>query len=810
MKRGLIILSAWIMTFFAPHSALYGQRKVSTLSMGWRFHAGQADHAYLPGFDDSGWEKVRVPHDWAIGGPFIKEGDGNTGKLPWKGEGWYRLHFNHRDTGKNVYLIFDGVMAFPKVYLNGQEAGSWDYGYNSFYLDITPWIKEGENLLAVHADTRKHDSRWYPGAGIYRKVQLVTVDPVHIAPWGTWILTPVVNEGYATVRIRSRIENRSGSEKPVSVIHEIFNRHGMVVATDTQKISVLPGKNSLAESNLTIFRPERWDINNPVRYAVRTTVLNGRKITDRTTTPFGVRTMRFTADHGFYLNGRRVQLHGVNLHHDQGPLGAAFHGAALERQLRIMQSMGVNAIRSSHNIPPPELAELCDSLGLLLFAEAFDKYDAKADILPETDFEEFALRNVKNFVMRDRNHPSIMIWSVGNEIRDVQANLNGGFRKLEIMVNAFRRYDPTRPVTMACDMRNTAVLRHFDDYDVHSWNYGRRYDLARQIEPNKAVIVSESGSTVSTRGYYEVPLPERQTDFSGALQVSSYDLNAPAWADLPDESFLWEQEEPYIAGEFVWTGFDYLGEPTPYNNAWARAHGLSDSAASRSSYFGIVDLCGIPKDRYYLYKSYWKPEETTVHILPHWNWEGHDGDTIPVFVYTNGDCAELYLNGRSLGKQCKIPDAEDPLLRTRLMWKNVRYSPGTLKAVAYREGRIIGTNTVKTAGPAKQLKATPNRMTLKATGEDLSFILLETFDARGNPCPRDNRQVQVSVSGPATLAGVGNGNPQSMEPFQSDRVSLFYGKAMIIIRSGTTPGNVTVTVRPDGLPIEKVRIKIIP
>jgi beta-galactosidase len=777
-------------------------REVVTLTSGWKFGKGHHEDAAQIDFDDSQWQDVSVPHDWAIAGPFIVDGDGNTGKLPWKGEGWYRRKLANTDfSGKTVYLLCDGIMAFPEVFINGELAGKWDYGYNSFYLDITKFLRaDKDNVIAIHADTRNHDSRWYPGAGIYRKVQLIAVNPVHVAIWGTFVTTPIVKPHYADIRIRTPIQNNSGdSTQEIQVENIILNPAGKELARKANKAAIPSGQSRDFEANIPLTNPQRWDIDHPVLYQVKTVVSVGDEIVDTHYTSFGVRTIRFTANDGFYLNDRRVQLKGVNLHHDHGPLGAAFYPRAMERQLEIMKAMGVNAIRNSHNVAAPELLELCDKMGLLVFNEAFDKYDKKADITEETDFEDFAHRNIRNFVMRDRNHPSVFLWSVGNEIGDVQFNINGGFHRLHTMLNYVRKYDPTRPTTLVCDNRESAKLRHFDYYDVHTWNYGRRYDLARQMEPDKSVIVSESASTVSTRGFYELPLPEKKTDFTTSLQVSSYDLNAPDWAEIADDDFMWQQNEEYIAGEFVWTGFDYLGEPTPYNNDWAKAHGMTDENASRSSYFGIVDLCGIPKDRYYLYKSHWKPDETTVHILPHWNWPDKTGQKIPVFVYTNGDCAELFLNGQSLGVKCKNPRSSKSVERFRLMWEDVVYQPGELKGVAYKEGAVIGENVMKTAGEPHQIRLTPDRKTISADGQDLSYVLIEAFDKNGNPCPLAENEIQLSVEGAARIAGVGNGNPQSFDAFQSNRVRLFYGKAMLILGSLDTKTSVKVTAISEGL-----------
>jgi beta-galactosidase len=799
-----------ILLFIVIASASYS-REIVTLSSGWKFSKGHYEDAFLPGFDDSKWKTVSVPHDWAISGPFIEDGDGNTGKLPWKGEGWYRTYvlIPEKNKGKCIYLLFDGVMSSPEIYINGKLAGTWDYGYNSFFLDITPYILFSEkNTIAVHADTRNHDSRWYPGAGIFRKIQMIITDPVHTAIWGTHITTPVVETDHSEVRIVSTVINETDNDqKKVHVENVIFSPSGAEVARKSVNCLITRSMSKEIEILFRLDNPEKWDIGKGALYSVKTIVTGLKNSADTTISTFGIRTIRFTADDGLYLNGRRVQLKGVNLHHDLGPLGAAFNLRAMERQLELLQAMGCNAIRTSHNVAAPEVLELCDRMGILVFDEIFDKYDAKADINEKTGFDEFAHRNVGNFIVRDRNHPSVFIWSVGNEMGDVQTDVNGGFDKLKTMIRYVHQYDTTRPVTMVCDNRNSAEKRHFDFYDVHCWNYGRRYDLARQLEPSKSVIISESASTVSTRGFYELPLPEKKTDFTRSLQVSSYDLNAPWWAEIADDDFMWQEQEPYIAGEFAWTGFDYLGEPTPYTNEWAEKLGLPDRVASHSSYFGILDLCGIPKDRYYLYKSHWKPDETTVHILPHWNWQGKERQKIPVFVYTNGDCAELYLNGKSLGKKCKNPESLVSTERYRLMWTDVVYEPGEVKAVAYKEGRVLGENAIKTAGAPARLKLTPDRKIIRADGSDLSYILIEAIDKEGTPCPLADNQVFLHSDGPGKIAGVGNGNPQSYEPMQGSRIRLFYGKAMVIIQSGQTAGNIRIDAIANGLQTDFAVIK---
>jgi beta-galactosidase len=799
MKYWIICLAVALNILPRP---IYSQvREISLLKSGWKFHLGPNAQAMQADFDDSGWQSVRIPHDWAIEQDFIRNGDGNTGKLPWKGEGWYRktIEIPAEDRDKTFYLLCDGIMAFPKIFINGELAGQWDYGYNSFYIDISKFLKIGEeNLLAIHADTRNHDSRWYPGAGIFRKIQLIRVNPVHIDIWGQQITTPIVKPNYTDVHIKTKIQNSGKYSGDISIQYSILNPFGNEVFRKTATLQ-LSAKTSTASETLTLANPLRWDIQHPHLYQLVTKIFKAEEIIDSTLESFGIRTTRFTADHGFYLNDRRVQLKGVNLHHDHGPLGAAFNTRAMERQLEIMQEMGANAVRNSHNTAAPELLELCDRMGILVFNEIFDKYDAKADIADTTDFDRFAERNIRNFVCRDRNHPSIFLWSVGNEIGDVQWNIDGGFNKLQTMVNYVRKYDLSRPVTLVCDSEKSAALRHFDYYDVHNWNYGRRYKLARQLEPNKAVIISESASTLSTRGFYEFPLPEKKTDFTRSLQVSSYDLNAPYWAEVADDDFMWQEEEEYVAGEFVWTGFDYLGEPAPYNNQWMKENGFEDYHASRSSYFGIVDLCGIPKDRYYLYKSYWKQDENIIHILPHWNWPGRIGKTVPVFVYTNADAAELFLNGESQGLRRKKPKASESTDRFRLMWKDISYQPGELKVVAYKNGMKIGEKKMLTTGKASSISLSPDRTVIKADYEDLTYILVEAVDENGLPHPLADDELQITVEGPGVLVGVCNGNPQSLNPFKSDSVPLFYGKAMLLVQATDQPGQIKVDVQSSKL-----------
>ncbi len=783
-------------------------RRVDHFNLDWKFTKGAQVGAETAAFDDSTWEAVRLPHDWGIQGPYDIQGEPRSGKLPWRGEGWYRKSFSlpATDAGKRVYLDFDGVMAMPTVYINGQKAGGWDYGYVSFRVDATDHVRPGQaNVVAVHVDTRQHASRWYPGAGIYRNVRLVVQEPVHVAHWGVFVTTPEATADNATVHVETTVDNHSPTTLQAGFETILRNPEGKEVANGKISIDVPANGSKPGLVTFTIPKPSLWDVESPQRYTAVTRVFVGDRLTDVTETPFGIRSFQFTVDDGFHLNGRRVQLKGVNLHSDFGPLGVAFNTRAAQRQLQIMQDMGVNAVRTSHNPHASEFLDLCDRMGILVWNEVFDKWCATSTIPEGVSIPDHGKKQITNFILRDRNHPCVVVWSVGNEISPLErGTYPDAAGLLKTMVGFVKAIDTTRPVGLGQCEPESARSPIQGALDVAGWNYAARYTLSRELWPKLPIVYSESASALSTRGYYDdFPLPRKKDVFPATARTSSYDHNSAWYSDPADVEFALMEKDRFVAGEFVWTGFDYIGEPNPFiaeGRGAFSARKLSKAEESRISSFGIVDLVGIPKDRYYLYRSHWAPEKKTIHILPHWNWPDRIGKNTPVYVYTNGDSAELFLNGTSLGRRTKDPKAEAVRDRYALRWLDVPYQPGELKAVAYQNGRELGTATVRTAGEPVTLRLTPDRTTLKADGEDLSFVLVEAVDKDGNLCPLAMNEVKFDLKGPATIAGVGNGDHHFPAEFVSDRVTLFYGKAMLIVRTNDDAYGISkLTATSEGL-----------
>jgi len=792
-------------------SASDDPRHVVLLDSGWRFTRSDPEAAADASLDDSDWERVRVPHDWAITGPFDRENDlqiamiwedgerkpsehtGRTGGLPHVGLGWYRKTFTAPDgsEGKRFFVEFDGVMSHSTVYVNGQEVGSWPYGYASFCFEITDHVRlDGENVLAVRVDNPPSASRWYPGAGIYRNVRLTIVNPVHVAHWGTYITyinAPDVVGDEATVTVRTEVVNQGDGPSEVELTTEIVDPADRQVGTVSSTHTVSEAE--CVEHTVRVRDARRWDVDDPqLHQAASKLVVNG-EVVDRYVTPFGVREIAFDANDGFSLNGRRLQLKGVCLHHDLGPLGAAVSRRAIERQLEMLKEMGCNAIRTSHNPPAPELLELCDTMGFVVIDEAFDEWKSgKCENGYHTLFDEWAEKDLVAMIRRDRNHPCIIMWSIGNEIGEQRAE--GGAEVAQFLTDICHREDPTRPVTAALNQSDDAIKNGLADVvDVPGWNYKcQMYQKYREEHPEWVQYGSETESCVSSRGEYYFPVAEEKDVRRETLQVTSYDVADPGWGYPPDYEFKALEECPSMLGEFVWTGFDYLGEPTPYKEEWP----------SRSSYFGIIDLCGLPKDRYYLYQSHWSDREV-LHLLPHWNWEGREGETTPVHCYTSYDSAELFLNGRSLGVRKKDP--EGVYERYRLIWEDVRYEPGELKVVALDDaGRPAAEKLIRTAGAPARIELAPDRREIQANGADLSFITVRITDEDGNVCPVADNLVRFELEGPGEIVAVGNGNAASTEPFVADYRKAFHGLCVVIVRS-TEEGEGEVRVRAvsDGL-----------
>jgi beta-galactosidase len=779
-----------------------------------------------PLFDDQNWRKLDLPHDWGIEGPFKQEYPGETGKLPWWGVAWYRKHFTvpAADEGKQVYLDVDGAMAYSTVWLNGQCIGGWPYGYASWRVDLTPHLKFGaENVIAIRLDNPPDSSRWYPGGGIYRNVWLVKTSAVHVAHWGTYLTTPEVSAERATVDLNVSVENDAKSESAVSLATAIYalDANGVksaemaAIAMPAAPTKIAAGQRAAINQSFVVKAPKLWSTHTPNRYVAVTSVNVDGKTVDVYETPFGIRTITFDANQGFLLNGERVALQGVCDHHDLGALGSAINVRGLERQLEMLRDMGCNAFRTSHNPPAPELLDLCDRMGFLVLDEAFDMWHtAKKPNDYHLLYPDWHEQDIRAYVRRDRNHPSIILWSIGNEVREQGAPDGPEFTvHLSKLVH---EEDPTRLTVSACNNANAGFNGFQNGLGVMGFNYGARnaantYEKFHTTSPQKPVIGSETSSAVSSRGEYFFPVSNDKLEGRADFQVSSYDLYGPRWALIPDVEFKTQDEHPFIGGEFVWTGFDYLGEPTPYNNDSTNLLNFTDPAQqaqiakelgelkkirvpSRSSYFGIIDLAGFKKDRFYLYQAHWRPDFPMAHLLPHWTWPDRVGQVTPVHVYTSGDEAELFLNGQSLGRKKKGQ------YEYRLRWDEVKYAPGELHVVAYKNGKPWAEDTMRTAGPATKLMAEADRAVIHADGLDLSYISVAVEDAKDILVPRAKNRVKFEVTGAADMIATDNGDATSFEPFQSPEHSAFNGRVLGIVRTQSgKPGKITVKITSDGL-----------
>lgn len=794
---------------------LHAQRSEYLLEKGWKFTKGEVSNAEMPAFNDAKWETVDIPHDWAIFGPFDKNNDlqnvavtqnfetqaslktGRTGGLPYVGIGWYRTTF-HPTPGKQTTLIFDGAMSEARVFVNGKEACFWPCGYNSFYCDVTSLVNEDgkNNTLAVRLENRPQSSRWYPGAGLYRNVHVVTTEKIHVPVWGTQITTPYVKDEYASVCLRTTILNAGKTE--LTVVTDIMDADGQVVSTKTNKGVINHGQPFT--QNFIVERPKLWSPETPVLYKAVSKIYSGDTLLDTYSTRFGIRTIEYIADKGFYLNGKRRKFQGVCNHHDLGPLGAAINVAALRHQLTLLKEMGCDAIRTSHNMPAPELVELCDEMGFMMMLEPFDEWDiAKCDNGYHRFFNEWAEKDMVNMLRQYRNNPCVVMWSIGNEVPTQWSP--EGYKVAKFLQDICHREDPTRPVTCGMDQVKSVLANGFAAMlDIPGLNYrAHLYDEAYERLPQNIILGSETSSTVSSRGVYKFPVERKAGAMYDDHQSSSYDLEYCNWSNIPDIDFARAEDHEWTIGQFVWTGFDYLGEPSPYDtNAWP----------NHSSMFGIIDLASIPKDRYYLYRSVWNKEAKTLHILPHWNWEGREGEKTPVFVYTNYPSAELFINGKSYGRQTKHKNGTVEN-RYRLMWHDAVYQPGEVRVVAYDEqGNPVAEKTVRTAGKPHHIELVTDRSSLQADGKDLAYVTLRIVDKDGNLCPNDGRLVSFKVKGAGKYRASANGDPTCLDLFHKPEMHAFGGMLTVIVQSGEKTGEIELQATAKGIKTGTIRIPV--
>lgn len=811
------IVCAAVISMSVCHAEVRSSRVETSLKDGWRFHRGEADGAFMPAYDDSGWDKVSVPHDWAITGPFSIENDlqnvqivqnmetkaslktGRTGGLPYVGIGWYRTEFSVPD-GMTAELLFDGAMSEARVYVNGHEVCFWPYGYSPFHCDVTSYLnKSGSNVLAVRLENLPFSSRWYPGAGLYRNVHLIcTSAKAHIPVWGTFVSTPSVHKDMASVSLGiSLVSDKENID--IEYYTDIISPEGEKVAS--RRSVALYHKGDSHVQKFLVKEPKLWSPEHPYLYKALTRILVDGVVTDEYETRFGIRSIEFIPEKGFYLNGEHRKFKGVCNHHDLGPLGAAVSVPALRHQLTMLKDMGCDAVRTSHNTPAPELVSLCDEMGFMMMVEPFDEWDdAKCQNGYHRYFDEWAERDMISMLHAFRNSPSVIMWSIGNEVPS-QCTADG-YKTAAFLQAICHREDPTRPVTCGMDQVNCVLSNGFAaQLDIPGINYRTfRYKDCYEQLPQGLVLGSETASTVSSRGTYHFPVEKAFSVMHPDHQSSGYDMEACNWSNIPDVDLALTEDYPWTLGQFVWTGFDYLGEPSPYD---------TDAWPNHSSMFGIIDLASIPKDRYWLYRSIWNTESPTLHIVPHWTWPGREGKVTPVYVYTSWPEAELFVNGVSQGRRSKIsPSApceglQDEALegRYRLMWNDVVYQKGELRVVAYdAEGNVAASESVRTAGKPYALRLECDRSSIARDGEDLAYVTVSVTDKDGNTVPTDTREVIASVSGVGEFRAIANGDPCSLEMFHHPHMHLFAGKLTVIVRSkANADGSILLRVNAKGL-----------
>lgn len=860
MKQLLIIPISCLLLFLVLGGCTSAERVTDNrrqdFTADWTFHLGDDSAASRPDYDDTAWRILHLPHDWAIEGEFSRDNPSGTGggALP-GGIGWYRKTFtvDKADEGKRLYIDFDGVYMNSEVFINGHSLGVRPYGYVSFSYDLTPHIRwGGKNVVAVRVDNAEQpNSRWYSGCGIYRNVWLTKLNPVHIAQWGTFITAQDVSKNSARLNIRTKIQYDAAAQLQDSVKQadgtyvvfdseivpladvvlqsRLMDAEGNVVDEVASELQVIPACPNEVEQEIVVKNPNLWSVNTPYIYKVNSILIDKTtgKVLDNYCTNTGIRTFRFDVQKGFILNGERLKINGVCMHHDLGCLGAAVNIRAIERQLEILQEMGCNGIRCSHNPPSPELLDLCDRMGFIVMDETFDMWRKRKTVHDYSRyFNEWHERDLTDLILRDRNHPSVFIWSIGNEVLEQwsdakadtltleQANLILNFghdqsmlaKEGEMSVNSLltkkladmvKALDSTRPVTAGCNEPNpNNHLFRSGALDLIGFNYHDDWFAGVPEKfPGKPFIVAESVSALMTRGYYRMPsdetviCPERwdKPYFDDSFSCSSYDNCHVPWGNSHEGTMRHVKNNDFISGQYVWTGFDYLGEPTPYG--WP----------ARSSYFGIVDLAGFPKDVYYLYQSEWHPEKKVLHLFPHWNWA--PGQDIDMWAYyNNADEVELFVNGESQGVRTKGKDD------FHVVWR-VKYEPGVVKVVSRKDGKTVLEKEIHTAGEPAQIRLTADRNEIKSDGRDLSFVTVEVLDKDGNLCPNADNQIMFDVQGAGFIAGVDNGSPVSMEKFKADYRKAFYGKCLVVVQSDGKSGGIKLTATSEGLKTAVTAIK---
>ena len=816
MLRRLFAAVLLVVSFAAS-----AQRSEIMLERNWKFHRGDAENAQTVAYDDASWQNVTVPHDWAIYGPFSRDNDlqykqvvengetkatwktGRTGGLPYEGVGWYRTSFDASKSGRTT-LIFDGAMSEARVYVNGKKVIFWPYGYSSFHIDVTEHLTaDGKNnVLAVRLENRPSSSRWYPGAGLYRNVHVLSTGNTCVPVWGTQITTPHVKEGFASVSLKTKVQNPGDEVLEFQTV--IYGPDGKEVSSNTRRVKYQTGRP--IEQTFIVENPQLWSPESPSLYVARTTLKRGEEVLDVYDTRFGIRTIEFIPEKGFYLNGKPYKFQGVCNHHDLGPLGAAINVAGLRHQLTMLKDMGCNAIRTTHNMPDPNLVKLCDEMGFLMMVEPFDEWDvakctngyhrwfnAESDIKGMT----WAERDMLSMLHQWRNNPSVAMWSVGNEVPTQKSA--DGYKVVYFLQDICHREDPTRLCTSGINYTSYARNNGFADaLDIPGLNYHTDgYFKMKAATHGNYVVGSETASTVSSRGVYSLDT-SLKFHLIDDNQCSSYDVEACAWSNIPDPDFALCEDYPWMLGQFVWTGFDYLGEPSPYD---------TDAWPNHSSMFGIIDLASLPKDRFWLYRSQWNKEDHTLHVLPHWNWK--EGQNVPVYVYTDYPTAELFVNGVSQGRLTKlVPDQptdgnrkdREIMKRFRLMWEDVKYVPGEIRVVAYdANGYPKMEKTVKTAGKPHHIELSTYRTSLSADGKDMAYVTAKVVDMDGNLCPLDGRLMTFSVYGAGKYRASANGDPTCLDIFHEPQMHAFNGLLTVIVQAGETAGNVTLTVNAKGL-----------